>query len=304
MSANPFSIGVGGHQDLGNDATLHFVARQFREALTTYQQQGYDITVYSALAKGADQLFIQVALELDVPVEVVIPCKDYENNYLGDERKEYWRLYYAARAHHLLEFPECRGRAYEAAGHWIVEQSDLTVLAWNGKPPAGRGGTADMAHYARFLGKSCLHLHMLDYTTTLYQFSHPPAVSQEGLEGTTLIVPVVRGKKELVFLIEKTAQLDFPRAAQIEYPALQEALRRDMGYQAGHFEMLGSLETSEKIKIVVASDLTWTPISSEQPTRIHTRKLTDALAESQDKEHFDQMAALALSMYAQSRKEQ
>lgn len=293
-------IGIGGHQDLGGPETLEFLKTSFRQLL----QESKPTCVYSALAKGADQLLMQVALELDVPVEVVIPCKDYENNHLGDERKEYWRLYHAARAHHLLAFPECRGRAYEAAGHWIVEQSDLTVLAWNGKPPAGRGGTADMAHYARFLGKSCLHLHTLNYTATLYQFSHLSSVSQEGSGGTALIVPVVQGKKELVFLIEKTSQIDFPRASQIEHSALQQALRRDMGYQAGHLEVLGSLEASEKVEIIVASDLTWAPIPSEQPTRIHTRKLTDALAQSKEREHFDQMAALALFMYAQSRKEQ
>jgi hypothetical protein len=293
-------IGIGGHQDLGGPEILEFLKTSFRQLL----QESKPTCVYSALAKGADQLLMQVALELDIPVEAVIPCKDYENNYLGDDRKEYWRLYHAARAHHLLAFPECRGRAYEAAGYWIVEQSDLTVLAWNGKPPAGRGGTADMAHYARFLGKSFLHLHTLDYTATLYQFPRSPSVFQEESEGTVLIVPVVQGKKELVFLIEKTSRIGFPRASQIEPSALQQALRREMGYQAGHFEVLGSLEASEKVEIVVASDLTWAPIPSEQPTRIHTRKLADTLAQSQNKEHFDQIATQALFMYAQSREVQ
>lgn len=292
-------IGIGGHQGLGGEKTLAFLTTAFRQLLEESKPAG----VYSALAKGTDQVLMQVALELDVPVEVVIPCKNYENNYLEDERNEYWRLYHAAHAHHLLAFPECRGRAYEAAGHWIVEQSDLTVLAWNGKPPTGRGGTADMAHYARFLGKSCLHLHTLDHTATLYQFSHPPSVSQEGSEGTVLIVPVVQGKKELVFLLEKTSQIDFPRASHIENSALQQALRREMGYQAGHFEVLGSLEASEKVKVVVASDLTWSPIPSEQPARIHTRKLIDAVTQSQEGEHFDQTAAQALFLYAQSRGE-
>jgi acyl carrier protein len=41
-------------------------------------------------------------------------------------------------------------------------------------------------------------------------------------------------EKELVFLLEKTAQIDFPRASHIEQSALQQALRREMGYQAGH----------------------------------------------------------------------
>jgi hypothetical protein len=290
-------IGVGGHQDLGGPETLAFLKTSFRQLL----EESKPTCVYSALAKGADQVLMQEALSLDIPVEVVIPCQDYENNYQGDERNEYWRLYHAARAHHLLAFPECRGRAYEAAGHWIVEQSDLTVLAWNGKPPAGRGGTADMAHYAWFLGKSFLHLHTLDHTATLYQLSHTSFVSQEGSGETVLIVPAIQGKKELVFLLEKTSQIDFPRASHTEHAALQQALRREMGYRAGHFEVLGSVEAPERGEVVVASDLTWAPLPSEQPPRIHTRKLADALAQSQEGEHFDHMAALALFMYARSR---
>jgi hypothetical protein len=290
-------IGIGGHQDLGGPETLAFLTTSFRQVL----EENKPACVYSALAKGADQVLLQVALELEVPVEVVIPCHDYENNYLGDERKEYWRLYHAARAHHLLAFPECRGRAYEAAGHWIVEQSDLTVLAWNGKPPGGRGGTADMAHYARYLRKAFLHLHTRGHTAKLYQFADPPSVAQEGSKGTVLIVPVIQGKKELVFLLEKTSLIDFPRASRIEPSALQQALRRDMGYQAEHFEVLGSIEALEKVEIVVASDLTWAPLPSAQPSRIHTRKLADALAQSQERDRFDQTAALALFMYAQSR---
>jgi hypothetical protein len=293
-------IGIGGHQDLGGPETLAFLTTSFRHLLEEIRPT----CVYSALAKGADQVLMQVALSLGVPVEVVIPCQGYENNYVGDEKKEYWRLYHAAHAHHPLTFPECRGRAYEAAGHWIVEQSDLIVLAWNGKPPSGRGGTADMAHYARYLGKSCLHLHTLNHTVTHYYFAHPLSIAQEESAGDVLIVPVIQGKKELVFLLERAAQINFPRASHIEHAALQQALCRDMGYQAGHFEMLGSLEAPEKGEVVVASDLTWAPIPSEQPPRIHTRKLPDALAQSQEREHFNHIAAHALFMYAQSRKEQ
>lgn len=290
-------IGIGGHQDLGGPDTVEFLQTSFRRLL----QESRPEWVYSALAKGADQVLMQVALELDIPVEAVIPCNEYEKNYQRDDQTEYWRLYQAARAHYHLEFPECRGRAYEAAGHWIVEHSELTVLAWNGKPPGGRGATADMAHYARFLGKSCLHLHTLDFTATLYQFSQLPPVFQEGSSGTSLIVPVVQGKKDLVFLLERASRIGFPLAPHNSDEAFQQALRRDMGYRAEKFEVLGSIETPERVEIVVASDLTWAPLSPQQPTRVHTRKLADALVQSREEEHFDQMAALALFMYAQAR---
>ena len=52
-----------------------------------------------------------------------------------------------------------------------------------------------------------------------------------------LIVPVVQGMKELVFLLEKESHRDFPRASHIEHSAFQQELRRDRVYQADHFEM-------------------------------------------------------------------
>jgi hypothetical protein len=74
MNPSPFHIGVSGHQNLGDAATWQFVAQQFRELLTLYQQKTNSLVLYSSLAVGADQLFVQTALEFSIPVEAVIPC--------------------------------------------------------------------------------------------------------------------------------------------------------------------------------------------------------------------------------------
>lgn len=132
-------------------------------------QQGKDVVVYSALALGADQLFITIALDLGIPVETIIPCSNYEKNYTSSgDQAEFQRLLDASNYVYRLPSQECSDDAYLEAGQWIVDHSDLVMLAWNGYPAAGRGGTADVANYARFLGCPFLHVHTRLHTTKLY----------------------------------------------------------------------------------------------------------------------------------------
>lgn len=169
MSRTALRIGVGGHQNLGNETTQRFVAQRFRELLTTYQQHEQELVLYSSLAVGADQLFVQIARELGVLVEAVIPCAEYEANYATEEdRAVYHRLLRACHAYHQLPIQHCSGDAYFAAERWIIDQSDVVVLAWNGLPPLGRSGTADMATYARSINCPLVHLDTIRQSVRTY----------------------------------------------------------------------------------------------------------------------------------------
>ncbi len=146
-------IGASGHRDLGDEASQQFVAQNIRELLTSYRQQYPDLVLYAPLAIGADQLFVQTALDLHIPVEAVIPSKGYEMHYDSDaERAMYRRLLQQCRRVHTQPFFQPTDDAYLAAGQWIVEHSDVVLLVWNGQPAKGRGGTADIASYARQIG--------------------------------------------------------------------------------------------------------------------------------------------------------
>lgn len=183
MNTPVFRIGVSGHQNLGDEATQHFVAQQFSDLLDTYKQQKGQVLLYSALAKGADQLFVRAALDAGVPVEIVLPCAAYGTIFPSEEEKaEYRRLLDACQAVHQLPAQECTDDAYLAAGRWIVDHSDVLILAWNGLLPLGRGGTGDIASYARSIGRLFVHLNTLSHTVTTYpdrpiQGSLSPAIS-------------------------------------------------------------------------------------------------------------------------------
>ncbi len=164
MSGSTFRIGASGHQQLGDEATIQFVSQQLCDLLRRYQQEahqrGQDVIVSSALALGADQLFVKTALELSIPVEIVLPCAQYEDIFhTSEERAEYQCLLKSCQQVHMLPYHECSENAYLAAGHWVVDHSDLVLLMWNGYPAAGKGGTADVASYARSLGRPFIHIH-------------------------------------------------------------------------------------------------------------------------------------------------
>ena len=148
MDRSMLCIGECGHQQIGDEATIEFVSQQLHELLTTFQVQahehGQDILAYSALAIGTDRLFVKTALELGIPVEVIIPCSHYEDIYDSPEvREEYHYLLGRCQQVHKLPFQECSEDAFLAAGRWIVDHSDLVMLAWNGYPAGGKGGTAE-----------------------------------------------------------------------------------------------------------------------------------------------------------------
>jgi 8-oxo-dGTP pyrophosphatase MutT (NUDIX family) len=337
MTTTTFSIGVGGHQDLGDEATYDFVRHQFRELLSDYKQHNQDIVLYSALAIGADQLFVQIALDMNIPVEVVLPCAEYEKNYPSDEdRHEYRRLLSSSRMQHQLPIQHCSDDAYLAAGQWIVDHSDITILAWNGAPSQGRGGTGDMANYARSTGRPFVHLHTRQHTTkiygqTIYQGSdlrvnqsHLALPGGEELPRNTveqperiLVLPLSQGRKDTIVLLTEEYDLDAQRwqltlpGGKVEHfspergdEQAQKELRQEIGYRAGRLERLVSFYShpghiSQKVHIFLAQDLEWDPLPLErgEAIKIHTFALKDALAATATDYRFDPEAALALWLY-------
>jgi 8-oxo-dGTP pyrophosphatase MutT (NUDIX family) len=102
---------------------------------------------------------VKRALALGIAFEVVIPCSQYADIYDSAEiREEYHDLLGRCQQVHELPFQECSEDAYLAAGHWIVDHTDLMILVWNGYPAGGKGGTADIASYSRLVRCPFIHI--------------------------------------------------------------------------------------------------------------------------------------------------
>jgi hypothetical protein len=75
---------------------------------------------------------------------------DFESQ---QSREEFLTL--LGEAETVIEMPalDSRTEAYERAGRYVVEHSDVLVAVWDGLPARGRGGTAEIVEWARGLGK-------------------------------------------------------------------------------------------------------------------------------------------------------
>ncbi len=174
-------IGVTGHRKLDNPeairATVSKALAALVESLVSSQSQQkikkiraagttpISYRLLTALAEGADRL---VALEvLEIPeacLEAVLPLtvEDYLEDFSTEESKqEFGRLLERSRRPMRLRVrnvreerrdqadqAELRREGYEKAGQYIVDHCDILIAVWDGTPPRGRGGTAEIVDYA------------------------------------------------------------------------------------------------------------------------------------------------------------
>jgi hypothetical protein len=154
-------IGVSGHQNLGSKETAIWVRSEIRNALS---KQNF-LSGVTSLAAGADQLFAQAVLALNRPIEVVIPCEQYEEAFGDAKAVEVFReLKARASKTYLLPYREPSEQAFFEAGKRVVQMSDMIVAIWNGRPAAGLGGTADIVDYALQCDKRVFHINPVDLT--------------------------------------------------------------------------------------------------------------------------------------------
>ncbi len=141
-------IGITGHSSLSVD-TAKRVAQELHATLA-----GYDELVgVTCLARGADQIFARVVLELGGSVEVVLPAADYrERKVKPDNAAEFDELITRADVVHTMPSSTSNREAYLAASEHVMAHIDEMVAVWDGTPSDGTGGTGDVMRVARERG--------------------------------------------------------------------------------------------------------------------------------------------------------
>jgi hypothetical protein len=157
------SVGIVGHRPnrLPGDAPAH--ARQgVVEALAAIRTAAFQaharhvccfadglplLTLISALAEGADSMAATAALAAGYALDIVLPFErgEYAKDFEGAAKAAFGDL--LGRGHAILELGGTRadeGKSYEAAGLALLDTCDILIAVWDGKPPAGRGGTAEL----------------------------------------------------------------------------------------------------------------------------------------------------------------
>jgi hypothetical protein len=150
-------IGVTGHRALENETwwtgQIQSAIETIRGMLPHLTSTPLSLTVLSPLAEGADRLVVREVLKVPgAMLEVVLPFKqaDYIQDFNGiDSIEEFKQLLSQAINVTALPTTCSRTEAYEQVGRYIVDQCDVLVALWDGKPAAGKGGTEEIVQYAR-----------------------------------------------------------------------------------------------------------------------------------------------------------
>jgi uncharacterized phage-like protein YoqJ len=139
-----------GHRQLGDaPEAVRAIREQARRYLAEWQERFARVEVYSPLSIGADQVLVDVALELGYSLVAVVPFAGYETEFEEEGRQRYRALLQRAAA--IVSLPEQqRSRAaFRLAGEWIVDHTDRLLAVWNRRPARSEGGTAETVTYAR-----------------------------------------------------------------------------------------------------------------------------------------------------------
>ncbi|MEV8117992.1 hypothetical protein AB0O69_24290 [Streptomyces xiamenensis] len=143
-------IAVTGHMDLADD-TLPLVRTALREAIAPHAGSG--LVGISCIARGADSLFADVVLELGGKLVVVVPSRDYRQAKVKPgHAADFDRLSAAAGEILVMPYDSAGQDAYVAANAVLLERADWLIAVWDGAPPTGKGGTADVVEQAREAG--------------------------------------------------------------------------------------------------------------------------------------------------------
>lgn len=159
-------IGVTGHRKLADVAAVE-AGVEIALAAIAARFSAVPLRVLTSLAEGSDRIVARhVLARPGARLIAVLPLAraDYMTDFESQRsRKEFLDLLGAAES--VIELPsrDSRSEAYEQAGRYVVEHSDMLVAVWDGLPASGRGGTAEIVEWARGLGKPICHVWARNY---------------------------------------------------------------------------------------------------------------------------------------------
>lgn len=143
-------VAVTGHRAF-DVAAAEYIRLGVEQLLETLAAAG-PVRVVTSLAEGADQLVAEAAVQRGLLLEVIVPAAGYAESLPEADQHRFAELLTAADAVRTLEHPAPSPAAYREAGLAMLAGADLLVAVWDGRPPRGVGGSAEIVACARELG--------------------------------------------------------------------------------------------------------------------------------------------------------
>lgn len=151
--------GITGHRMLSETHWVKLMMQQIVEEMRI----SYGFT---CLAKGADELFAEVLMQSRINYTAIIPCANYEETFEGSALQDF--KYAKKKAQRIIEMSnkEPSEKAFNEAGKFVVDSSEILIAVWDGEGAKGLGGTADIVEYADSKKKKIIHLNPVTQTQT------------------------------------------------------------------------------------------------------------------------------------------
>jgi hypothetical protein len=178
-----FAVGFTGHRKILEEEKARTAIYKFLEA----QKADSSGKIYgvTSVAAGADLIFAETCLRLQIPLRILLPFPEEEFRKDFDEPtwKRAENVMSRALAVDVVGTDPSRDARYYECGVETVQQSKLLLALWDGKPSNGLGGTEDIVSFARDQGRPVVWVNSETGATQKYNCG-----------------PEIRGDSELEFL--------------------------------------------------------------------------------------------------------
>jgi hypothetical protein len=230
-------IGFSGHRHLGENTGA--VREAIRQVLDKLSDKYPALAGVSSAASGADTLFAEEMLRRNAPLSIILPFPSdrFRNDFAAEPPGAWPRSQEIIRraldlqvVHQLrrdlasvLESnlpPEEQIRlssardsnAYLEATVRTVDEADLLLAIWDGKPGKGPGGTADAVAYARQIGLPLILIHPETAATAAPVEERQKALFDPSADATLALTPPRQAVEKQFEILEKVASEHGPEA--------------------------------------------------------------------------------------------
>ena len=145
-------VGVTGLRDL-TSFNLKKLKRSISTELEEIKKVNNQSIMLNSIAVGADQLCAEIGLSLGYELICPLPFSKYRSDFCGKDLVLFDMLLGKANNTFVVSDSSCKDSAYLDAGKYIVQNCDVLLAVWDGKPQTSICGTAAIIAYAKRLHK-------------------------------------------------------------------------------------------------------------------------------------------------------
>ena len=165
-----FCVGIIGHRYLGGDDIDIFVQSCCHKILSGFKRNYPNLKAVSALSQGADSIFAQSAISLNIELDAVIPFDEFQSDFFDETAYETYRKlrgnsYFETR----VNFVKRSNLAYKKSMEWVVFKSNIIIVVWDGIKEGSTGGTWEAIMLCEKLNKTVVIINISTRTISYAQ---------------------------------------------------------------------------------------------------------------------------------------